>query len=152
MNTEDRLSVQYIIKNVLGVDEHWKLTDSNGKEFILNDSGEFSVSGNVLHFILSKTNSGIPLSFSLSQNYPNPFNPITRITYSIPKESQVTISIFNLLGQKIVDLVSQNVVPGEYSIAWDGTNHSGEAIPSGIYIYSIEADEFQSSKKMVLMK
>jgi flagellar hook assembly protein FlgD len=94
----------------------------------------------------------LPLSFHISQNYPNPFNPITRITYSIPKESQVTISIFNLLGQKIVDLVSQNITPGEYSMTWNGTNRSGEAVPSGIYIYSIEADEFQSSKKMVMIK
>jgi hypothetical protein len=125
----------------------WKDYRSSGKAFLMNNYAQ-----SLTLSTMTIAEESLPLSFHISQNYPNPFNPITRITYSIPKESQVTISIFNLLGQKIVDLVSQNITPGEYSMTWNGTNRSGEAVPSGIYIYSIEADEFQSSKKMVMIK
>ncbi|MBK8944861.1 MAG: T9SS type A sorting domain-containing protein [Ignavibacteriae bacterium] len=89
----------------------------------------------------------IPNKFELSQNYPNPFNPTTNINFSIPKEGKVKISIYNILGQKISDLVNQSMKAGKYETTFNGSN-----LASGIYIYRIEAANFVQSKKMMLLK
>ncbi|MBK7104586.1 MAG: T9SS type A sorting domain-containing protein [Ignavibacteriae bacterium] len=89
----------------------------------------------------------IPNKFELSQNYPNPFNPTTNINFSIPKEGKVKISIYNILGQKISDLVNQNMKVGKYETTFNGSN-----LASGVYIYRIEATNFVQSKKMMLLK
>ncbi len=94
-----------------------------------------------------------PDGFYLSQNYPNPFNPSTTIRYSIPVQSQVTISIYNALGENIADLINSNQSVGSYEVSWDAGN-----VASGIYFYSIEAipkdgtDYSHSVKKMILLK
>jgi hypothetical protein len=93
------------------------------------------------------SNNSEPLKFNLRQNYPNPFNPATEIKYSIPVNTFVTINIYNLLGQNIASLVNEYKNAGEYSVIFDGTNHS-----SGIYFYTIEAGNYKDSKKMVLIK
>jgi photosystem II stability/assembly factor-like uncharacterized protein len=89
----------------------------------------------------------IPISFSLSQNYPNPFNPITKINYALPKKSNVTIKVFDILGRLVKTLVNETKDAGYYTITFDGTGLS-----SGIYFYTIEAGSFRDSKKMVLVK
>jgi hypothetical protein len=89
----------------------------------------------------------LPTEFALSQNYPNPFNPLTRIAFALPKASQVRLVIFNILGEKVKILADGYLEAGEYSYEWDASN-----VPSGIYLYRLTADEFTSSKKMVLMK
>jgi hypothetical protein len=94
----------------------------------------------------------LPLSFSLKQNFPNPFNPETVIDYILPKESQVRITIYNLLGQKVRDLLDQRVSAGHQKISWDGRNDRGEAVSSGIYFYRMQAGEFVQTKRMVLLK
>jgi hypothetical protein len=99
-------------------------------------------------------------SFSLAQNYPNPFNPITTISYSIPssnviatplsrrkQSSNVTLSIYNLLGQRIATLINKAQVPGNYSVQFDASN-----LPSGVYFYRLRAGNFVATKKMVLLK
>jgi len=91
--------------------------------------------------------SHLPKEFSIYQNYPNPFNPSTTIEYSIPKSSNVEISIFNLKGQKVKTLVNKKQHPGKYQVNWDGPNHA-----SGVYIYQIKADKLVESKKMLLLK
>ncbi len=94
-----------------------------------------------------------PDGFYLSQNYPNPFNPSTTIRYSIPVQSQVTINIYNALGENIADLINSNQSAGSYEVSWDAEN-----VASGIYFYSIEAipsdgtDYSHSVKKMILLK
>ncbi|MCP4633299.1 MAG: T9SS type A sorting domain-containing protein [candidate division Zixibacteria bacterium] len=99
---------------------------------------------------LSDTN--LPGKYSLSQNYPNPFNPSTIISYSIPKQSDVTISIINLLGQKVKTIINENQETGEYEINWDGTDQSGKAVASGIYFYQINTGDYTASKKMIMIK
>ena len=94
----------------------------------------------------------IPKSFELSQNYPNPFNPITYIQYSIPHYDFITIDIINISGQIIKTVVQSSHQPGNYEIMWDGTNQYGISVPSGIYFYKLDADEFISVKKLVLLK
>jgi PKD repeat protein len=93
------------------------------------------------------TSEDVPNSFSLSQNYPNPFNPETKISFSIPKETNVLLKVYDLLGKEVAVLVNAKKEPGFYEL-----NFRGENLPSGFYVYSIEAGDFISSKKMVLLK
>jgi hypothetical protein len=88
-----------------------------------------------------------PTIFTLEQNYPNPFNPSTRITYSIPKSSFVTLKVYDILGNEIGTLVNQTQEAGNYNISFNAENLS-----NGIYIYSLNADNFTDVKKMILMK
>lgn len=97
-------------------------------------------------------NSSLPTSFALSQNRPNPFNPTTTITFALPKESEVTLEVFNLLGQKVIDLVDEHLSAGTKSVEWDGRDALGREVPSGIYFYRMRAESFAETKKMVLMK
>jgi len=94
----------------------------------------------------------VPKAFSLKQNYPNPFNPTTSITYSIPRNEFVRLTIYNMLGQKVRTLVSSRQVANEYRINWDGRDDNGLEVPSGVYFYNMEAGSYVSTKKMVLMK
>jgi len=89
----------------------------------------------------------IPNQFNLSQNYPNPFNPLTKINYSIPKGTNVSIRIYDILGRLVRTLVNEFREAGTYNINFDGSNLS-----SGVYFYRIEAGDFVESKKMVLIK
>ncbi len=95
----------------------------------------------------------IPLEFGIAQNYPNPFNPSTAIKYSLPKESNVKIEIFNGLGQKVADVVNTVQAEGEYQAVW-----KADAYPSGLYMYSITASAkdgsktFREVRKMLLLK
>jgi hypothetical protein len=92
-------------------------------------------------------NTGIPATYSLSQNYPNPFNPTTNIKYSITKESQVTLKVFDVLGREVENLVNQKQAAGSYEV-----NFNASKLSSGIYIYRIKAGDFVQSMKMILIK
>lgn len=89
----------------------------------------------------------VALSYSLEQNYPNPFNPSTTIKYSITESAPVTVTIFNALGQKVLNLVNEVQSAGVYEVSFDASN-----LVSGIYFYSINSNSFQSTKKMILLK
>ncbi|RPI68541.1 MAG: T9SS C-terminal target domain-containing protein, partial [Ignavibacteriales bacterium] len=88
-----------------------------------------------------------PVSFSLQQNYPNPFNPSTKITYSIPQKSFVTIKVYNSLGEEVSVLVNEHKDGGSYNVDFNAADLS-----SGIYFYKIEADNFSEIKKMILLR
>ena len=94
----------------------------------------------------------LPDKFSLSQNYPNPFNGQTRIKFSIPKTSKVELTIYNILGQKIHQLVNNVMLPGQYNMVWNGKNSYGRKVASGIYFYRLKADGFVKCKKMLLVQ
>ncbi len=96
---------------------------------------------------VKKDVSVLPAAYKLEQNYPNPFNPSTMISFSIPKESMVTLKIFNILGQEVKTLVKQNKLPGKYSVSFNANNFS-----SGIYFYSLSAGNYYQVKKMLLLK
>lgn len=93
------------------------------------------------------TGTELPTHFSLEQNYPNPFNPKTNIVYELPVAQNVSISVFNSLGEKISTLVNEFKEPGRYTVEFDGTNLS-----SGVYFYYLEAGEYIKTKKMILLK
>ncbi len=89
----------------------------------------------------------IPSSFQLRQNYPNPFNPSTSIRFDIPNSSSVRVSVYDVMGREIENLVNEQLKAGEYMVKWDAARFA-----SGIYFYSIAADGYQTTKKMILMK
>ena len=90
--------------------------------------------------------------YYLSQNYPNPFNPVTTLEYELPLTSFVKITIYDLLGNEVKNLVSSHQTPGFKSIQWNSTNNQGETVSAGVYLYSIEAENFRQTKKMILLK
>jgi hypothetical protein len=94
----------------------------------------------------------LPLDYILFQNYPNPFNPSTAVKFQVPKTSDVTITIYDMLGQEVKTLFAGEVMRGNYTVNWDGINNAGAKVVSGTYIYRMTAGEFIQSKKMVLIK
>jgi len=93
-----------------------------------------------------------PADYSLDQNYPNPFNPSTMISYSTPEAVDVKIVVFDALGREVNTLVNGVQNTGHHSVVWDGTNSSGQHVPSGTYFYRITAGKFSSVKRMILSK
>ncbi|UCF64432.1 MAG: serine hydrolase [bacterium] len=96
---------------------------------------------------ISVEDTNIPKQYRLSQNYPNPFNPVTKIEFSIPKSEFVTLKVYNILGEEVATLVSERIAAGSYKYDWDAS-----LLASGVYLYRIQAGEFQQIKKMVLIK
>jgi len=93
-----------------------------------------------------------PNSFSLAQNYPNPFNPSTSIQFSLPRASNVTLEVFNILGQKVTTLVDKRLFAGSHNAVWNGMDASRRAVSTGIYLYRLTAGDFVETKKMILLK
>ena len=90
--------------------------------------------------------------YKLNQNYPNPFNPTTAISYQIPENAHVKLTVYNMLGQEIRTLVDNQQIARSYKATWDATDNFGNSVPSGIYFYSINAGDFSATKKMILLK
>jgi hypothetical protein len=102
--------------------------------------------------IKEENNSSIPTSYILEQNYPNPFNPTTQISFGIPRSGFVKLEVYNLLGQKISTLVNQEMSSGYHSINFSAKGADGKDLSSGIYIYTLSANGFVTSRKMILLK
>jgi subtilisin family serine protease len=96
---------------------------------------------------IKQNNNQTPVVFALEQNYPNPFNPSTVINYSIPTSGNVTIKVYDILGNEVKTLVNENKAPGNYSITFDA-----KGLPSGVYLYKLTAGNYTSVKKLVLIK
>ncbi|KAA3631797.1 MAG: T9SS C-terminal target domain-containing protein [Calditrichaeota bacterium] len=96
--------------------------------------------------------STLPDGFILNQNYPNPFNPTTTISFVLPQSSQVSLEIININGQKVKTIVDRTLSAGEHSYEWNATNQSGQKVASGVYLYKLSTPEFNSVKKLTLMK
>jgi len=93
-----------------------------------------------------------PSSYYIYNNYPNPFNPITTLRYDIPKDSFVSITVYDMLGNVVNNLVNTNQSSGHKSVQWNATNNQGQPVSAGVYLYSIKAGEFRQTKKMILIK
>ena len=96
---------------------------------------------------LAVSNENLPLSYSINQNYPNPFNPTTQIRFSIAESEMVNLSVFNMLGEKVTELVNETMAAGEYTVSFNATGFS-----SGVYIAKIQAGTFNQLIKMSLLK
>lgn len=96
--------------------------------------------------------SRFPTKYYLSQNYPNPFNPVTTIKYGLFKSGNIKIDIYDVLGNKIKELVNVYQNAGHHQVIWNGTNNQNELVSSGIYYYQLITDDFQDIKKMILVR
>ncbi len=108
----------------------------------------FKLSG---HPLLVKDGKILPDHFDLSQNYPNPFNPTTRIDFAIPKDGDVKVIIYNIMGEKVRTLVNESKHAGYYSTIWDGRNDHNATVSSGIYLYRMLSGSYSSTKKLMLL-
>lgn len=94
-----------------------------------------------------------PSAFSLGANSPNPFNPATTISYEVPAQAHITLTVYNLLGQEVVRLVNTDQAPGRYSVVWNGTNAAGSIVASGVYLYRLTGSTgYSETKRMLLLK
>lgn len=124
-----------------GVNHGFTLFNAPGNLIVLNNKfGDFTSS-------IERISDLIPSEFELFQNYPNPFNPITNIRYNLPKESFVTLKIYNSLGQEIATLVEEQQLAGSYELKFAASN-----LASGMYFYKLEANGVSLTRKMILMK
>jgi hypothetical protein len=87
-----------------------------------------------------------PLTFNLEQNYPNPFNPTTTIKFSIPKQSYVTLKVYDILGREVATLINEEKLAGNYEVKFN------KQLSSGIYFYQLKAGNFTATKKLLLLK
>ena len=100
---------------------------------------------------LSISSANLPLTFELHQNYPNPFNPTTTIDYDLPDNAHVTLSIYDLMGKKVITLIDEPKTAGSRSIQWNSRDEKGRAVSAGLYLYTIQAGNFNQTNKMVLL-
>lgn len=115
----------------------------NGSDWVNN--GKYLNAYNSLTAVDEDSKS--PDSFNLSDNYPNPFNPSTKIIYSIPEKSTVSLKVYDLLGNEITSLVNSEVEAGKHEVNFNAVN-----LPSGVYLYQLKAGNFTNTKKMLLIK
>ena len=101
---------------------------------------------------LSTESEGIPTEFALHENYPNPFNPTTTLRFDLPELSDLTLTIYNMLGQRVKTFNMQGTAAGYHTITWDATNDFGEQVGAGVYLYQLQAIDFVKTRKMVLLK
>ncbi len=141
-----------------GVTNGQELGDPNGTwktgqprpgnlDLVSNPGDPFSVPTEV-----SDNGLSLPITYRLFNNYPNPFNPTTTISFEIPQSENVTLNIFNSLGQFVRTLTSGNLSAGRHSFIWDGRDDSNNDIASGIYFYKLTAGTFSQTSRMVLLK
>ncbi len=96
--------------------------------------------------------NSLPTDFELKQNFPNPFNPNTTIQFQLPATSHMSLKIYNLDGQLIKTLISEQMTAGNHNVNWDGTNDLGIKVGSGLYFYRIQAGRFTTARRMILIK
>lgn len=94
----------------------------------------------------------VPTVYQLDQNYPNPFNPSTTIRFTVPVAGKVTLTVYNVAGQKIATLINGNVTAGSHTRVWNGKDNAGNQVASGVYFYKLTAEKFSATEKMILMK
>jgi hypothetical protein len=94
----------------------------------------------------------IPTSLALEQNFPNPFNPVTNLRYTVSEQELVYISVYNMRGNLVKNLVNTSQSPGIKTVRWDATDSQGNTVSAGVYLYKIQAGNFSQTKKMILLK
>ena len=126
------------------------------KKFILNRTQlakKFRVENNNLDITALIDNTGFSVKkIGEIENYPNPFNPFTTIKYQLPNPSEVTLTVYNVIGQVIRTLVDEKQMAGYYSIQWDGKDETGQTVASGVYLYCLKTKDFVKSLKTILLR
>jgi hypothetical protein len=132
-------------------------TPSHSAMFIYTDesTGEMTYSvpefGTVAYSLTDLDKPNVPMTFALKQNHPNPFNPSTHINFDLPAPSDVSLTIYNVLGQQVKNY-NEFKSAGSHSIVWNGTDNSGTQVASGVYFYRLDAGQNSATKKMMMLK
>lgn len=121
--------------------------DGSAVKTIVKDGSSYVIANSGVNILKVGSEKVVPNEYSLEQNYPNPFNPSTTIKFSVPQISNVKLTIYNALGQRVAELVNSTLEAGSYSFNWDASN-----VASGLYFYELNTNNFTSVKKMMLMK
>ena len=130
----------------------WYLVDEvRGKEYRFSEKGTIEITEPTERITLYR-NTLTPEHFALYQNYPNPFNSVTNIRYDLPKDSDVFLAVYDLLGREVAVLVSGNMVSGAHDVVWNGTDKFNNPVSAGVYIYRINTAGFNEVKKLILLK
>lgn len=139
---DELLTLKFKVNEGVDVPEDFEVT-LDDKSALMNKNGD------LINTSLQTVTFGevIPTKYDLAQNYPNPFNPSTKISFSLPQADVVTLKIYDILGSEVATLVNGKMEAGKYEINFDASN-----LPSGAYIYRIQTNNFQSTKKMMLLK
>jgi len=124
---------------------------SDGNYEVVIDGGGVDIYVNRYEY-LSTESEGIPTEFALHENYPNPFNPTTTLRFDLPEVSSITLTIYNMLGQKVRTFDYQNTSAGYHSVTWNATNDYGDPVGAGVYLYQLQTKDFVKTRKMVLLK
>jgi hypothetical protein len=101
---------------------------------------------------LAAEGEGIPTEFALHENYPNPFNPTTTLRFDLPYISDVTLTIYNMLGQRVRTYNMNDTPAGYHSVTWNATNDYGDPVGAGVYLYQLRANQYVKTRKMILLK
>lgn len=145
-----------VSKSVLGngsdviSDGEYRIVGTLGQPFMSSESnpvGFWYQASRQLNVEVEQNSLNVPEEFQLQQNYPNPFNPTTTIEFALPKQSNVTLKLFDILGREVATLVDAELESGVHKINFDGQD-----LASGIYFYRIHADGFLKTKKLMLLK
>ena len=130
------------------------LRDNDRYEFVSTpEISEFEIIIGDAEAVEEKLDAVIPMAYTLGQNYPNPFNPTTTIPLTLPEQSEVSLKVFNVLGQEVITLFKGTLNAGRHYFLWEGTNRAKILMPSGIYIYQMTTNTgFRFTGKMVLIK
>ena len=162
LNNEENLIISAEFKIVKELHWDWVIISPNGKEYILNENIPIKLNGQITDFTLKKIQK-IPSQYTLSQNYPNPFNPVTTLEYEIPEKGDVSLIVYDLLGEKIWNLTLNSLSTGYHSVQWNGVDNDGHPLSAGCYFYQLKVSStsipgskperlFVQTRKMVLLK
>ena len=143
LDIQTRKIYQDVLVNPFTIDDRLKL--GYELKFVAGDPA-------YVESMLLEILSQIPSEFALGQNYPNPFNPITRLDYLLPRRSDVSIRVYNMLGQEIITLLRQEQPYGKYSVSWNGLDNYGKQVASGVYFTELKAGKVRRVTKMLLLK
>jgi len=152
INTNSTLFVHYTVNMMAEDGKEWVLTTENGEEHIIEGTGTTTFTGDMNGMTLSQKVGVIPDVYTLHQNYPNPFNPITTLRYDLPVDNYITLTIYDLNGREVNQIVNTSKPAGHHSVMWNSTDSFGKPASAGVYLYQIRAGVFVQTRKMVLLK
>ena len=148
-------------RNILGILDsylsprgsiQWKVDVTDGQDTIQNNEiRTLIIEGQYVALSLDGASTA-PKNFMLHENYPNPFNPTTQIRFDVPRVSNVTLTIYNMLGQKVRTFTMHSVPAGYHALNWKATNDFGVPVSAGLYLYQLQTEGFIQTKKMILLK
>lgn len=157
-NTSEKLTIDYNIK--IEGEEHlnWVLNSDEGNSYVLSGADNITIPS-AGKFTLEQ-NPGIPEKYFLHQNFPNPFNPITTFHYQLPKQSHVNLTLYDLLGREVRQLVNAIQEKGRKSVRWDATDEKGSLVSAGVYLIQLQSgnpignspNDFVQTRKILLIK